>query len=287
MNVTLPEKNEIKKKQLILYIFIILVCIVSIIIALYVQFYARIDIGGLVGLRNEGTFGKKTEEETEVLKSEFNQIFSNSMEEEEGRNDNKKSEQDKKLVYTQYEKKESKINSYDLEIHIPHINIKNEIADKYNQEIENIFVKIAQNVLQSENKNIIYTVEYVANVQDDILSVMIKSNLKEGSNAQKVIIQTYNYDLRNNKEISLEEVLKIQQLDEQMVQSRIKDEIAMEQKKVEDLKKLGYNIYNRDTASNIYEIKNSTEFYLTQDTLYIIYAYGNQTSTSEMDVIVL
>lgn len=57
-------------------------------------------------------------------------------------------------------------------------------------------------------KNVIFTVEYVANVQDDILSLMIKSNLKEGSNAQRIIIQTYNYDLRNNKEISLERVLK-------------------------------------------------------------------------------
>lgn len=81
--------------------------------------------------------------------------------------------------------------------------------DEYNKEIEDIFVNKARNVLQSENKNIIYTVEYVANVQDDILSLMIRSNLKEGVSAQRIIIQTYNYDLRNNKEINLEEVLKI------------------------------------------------------------------------------
>ena len=106
-------------------------------------------------------------------------------------------------------KKESNTNNYDLEIHIPHINIKSEIVDEYNKEIEDIFVNKARNVLQSENKNIIYTVEYVANVQDDILSLMIRSNLKEGVSAQRIIIQTYNYDLRNNKEINLEEVLKI------------------------------------------------------------------------------
>ncbi len=76
-------------------------------------------------------------------------------------------------------KKESNTNNYDLEIHIPHINIKSEIVDEYNKEIEDIFfVNKARNVLQSENKNIIYTVEYVANVQDDILSLMIRSNLK-------------------------------------------------------------------------------------------------------------
>lgn len=287
MNVTLPEKNGLKKRDLILYISIILICIASIIIAFYVQFYARIDLGRLVGLGEEAGFGKKTEEETERLKSEFNQIFHNTIENDDAQNDNKKAEQDQKLVYTQYEKKESKVNSYDLEVHIPYINLKNEIANQYNQEIEDIFIKIAENVLQSENRNIIYTVEYMANVQDGILSVMIRSNLKEGSNAQKVIIQTYNYDLRNNKEITLEEVLKIKQLDKQVVQNKIKEEVTIEQKKVEDLKKLGYNIYNRDVSSDMYELEKSTEFYLTSNTLYIIYAYGNQTSTSEMDLVIL
>ncbi len=286
MNVTLPEKNKIKKKQLILYISIVVVCIISIIIAFYVQFYARIDIGSLVGIAKETEFGKKTEEEEEVLKSDFNQIFNNQIE-DDGQNDNKKLESDKSIVYTKYEKKESKLNSYDLEIRIPYINIKNEIIEQYNKEIEDIFVKISTNVLQSENRNIVYTVEYAANVQDDILSLVIKSNLKEGSNAQKVIIQTYNYDLRNNKEITLEETLKIANLDKQVVQDKINSEITAEQKKVEDLKKLGYNIYSRDTSSDIYTIEKSTEFYVTDKVIYIIYAYGNETNTSEMDLVIL
>ena len=142
-------------------------------------------------------------------------------------------------------------------------------------------------MLQSENRNIVYTVEYAANVQDDILSLVIKSNLKEGSNAQKVIIQTYNYDLRNNREITLEETLKIANLDKQVVQDKINSEITAEQKKVEDLKKLGYNIYSRDTSSDIYTIEKSTEFYVTDKVIYIIYAYGNETNTSEMDLVIL
>lgn len=285
MNVTLPEKNKIKKKQLIIYISIIVICIISIIIAFYVQFYARIDIGNLVGIAEEKEFGKKTEEEEEALKSDFNQIFNNNIE-DDGQNNSKKSESDKSIVYTKYEKKESKLNSYDLEVHIPYINVKNEVIEQYNKEIEDIFVKIANNVLQSENRNIIYTVDYAANVQEGILSVVIKSNLKEGSKAQKVIIQTYSYDLRNNKEINLEEILRIANLDKQVVQNKINSEIAVEQKKVEDLKKLGYNIYSRDTSSDIYNIENSTEFYLTDKVLYIIYAYGNETNTSEMDLVV-
>ncbi len=285
MKVVLPEKNSFKKKEIIIYILIVVVCIVSIIIAFYVQFYARIDVGRLLGVNSEVEFGNKTEEETELLKAEFDQIFTNSIENAEGQ-DNKKKESDKSLVYTKTEKKESRLNSYDIEVHIPYINIDNEKIEEYNKEIEG-FVNKTNSVLESQNKNIIYTVEYAANVQNDILSLMIRSNLKEGASAQRVIVQTYNYDLRNNKEITLEEVLKIEHVNSSEIQQKIKNEISAEQKKVEDLKKLGYNIYSRDASSNIYDIKNSKEFYFTNNTLYIIYAYGNETFTSEMDLIII
>ena len=125
MKVTLPEKNALKKKEIIIYVIIVIICIVSIIIAFYVQFYARIDVGRLLGLSEGVEFGNKTEEETELLKVEFDQIFTNSIENEEGQ-DNKKKETDKALVYTKMEKKESKLNSYDIEVHVPYINIDNE-----------------------------------------------------------------------------------------------------------------------------------------------------------------
>ena len=287
MNVVLPEKNRIKKKQLIIYISIIIICIISVIIAFYVQFYTRIDIAKFIGISQKDGLGSKTEEQQQTIKSEFNTIFNNTITNDNDTNNSKKEEADKKIVYTKYEKKETKLNSYDLEVHIPHINISGEVVEKYNQEIENIFVDMAKKVLQSENNNVIYTVEYVANIQDDILSVMIKSNLKEGSKAQKVIIQTYNYDIRNNKEITLAEVLKIEQLNENDVQNRIKTDIQTEQKKAQDLKSLGYNIYSRDINSDIYSIEKSTEFYFTGNILYVIYAYGNQMATSEMDIVVL
>ena len=116
---------------------------------------------------------------------------------------------------------------------------------------------------------------------------MIKSNLKEGNSAQRIIIQTYNYDLRNNKEITLEEVLKIKNINKGETQNQIKNEIEAEQKKVEDLQKLGYNIYSRDMNSDIYNIENSKQFYLSENAIYIIYPYGNETFTSEMDMIII
>ena len=81
--------------------------------------------------------------------------------------------------------------------------------------------------------------------------------------------------------------MKIEQLDKQVIQNKIEDEIKIEQKKSEDLKSLGYNVYQRNIKSDIYKLENSTEFYLTNNTLYIIYAYGNETFTSETDLIVI
>ena len=287
MNVTLPEKEGIKKGQIIIYSVIILVCIICVIVAFYVQFYARIDLAGLVGMGEESSYGNKTEEEQVNLETNFAQLFTNSLNNYNGESDNKKKEQDKNLVYTEYQKKESKLNSYNLEVNIPLINVDNEIVENYNKEIQDTFQTLSENVLKSENQNIIYTVDYVANVQDGILSLMIRSNLKQGANAQKVIIQTYNYDLRNNKEITLTEVLKIEKLDENNVQNIINNKIKTEQDKAEDLKSLGYNIYSRDVDSDVYKLENSTEFYLTPEALYIVYAYGNATNTSEMDIVVL
>ena len=286
MNVVLPEKDRIKKLQLIIYVSIIFVCIISVIIAFYVQFYTRIDIGKVFGITQSG-LGNKTDEQQQTLKTEFNTIFDNNIKNDNGDNNSKKIDQDKKLVYTKYEKKDTKLNSYDLEVHIPYINISGEVVEKYNQEIEKVFADMARTVLQSENNNAVYDVQYVANVQDDILSLMIKSNFKEGNKPQKVIVQTYNYDLRNNKEITLGEILKIERLDENAVQSKIKSEVQTEQKKAQDLKSLGYNIYSRDVNSDIYSIEKSTEFYFADDVLYIIYAYGNEAATSEMDIVIL
>ena len=286
MNVVLPENNRISKKQLIIYIVIILICIISTIIAFYVQFYARIDIGRLIGIKGEVKFGNKTDEQIELLLSEFDQIFINNINNPEIQIGFKKKENDKPIVYTNIQRKENKLNSYDLYVKIPYINIDNKVIDEYNKEIED-FIDKTNSILESENKNTIYTVEYTANVQNDILSLIIRSNLKEGSSAQRVIIQTYNYDLRNNKAITLEEVLKIEGVDISETQNKINDTIKQSQQRVESLKNLGYNIYNRDVKSDIYKIRNSKEFYLTDNTLYIIYPYGNETFTSEMDLIII
>lgn len=287
MNVTKPEKVGIGKKGIIIYSVIIFVCIIALLVAFYVQFYKRIDLSKLVGINQAEKFGNKDEEEIIELESNFLKLFSNAIDNKEGDYNNKKVEIDKEIVYTTFEKKETKVNSYDLEVHIPEINIKSEIVEEYNNEIKEIFVNFVDKILQSENRNVIYTVDYTANIQNGILSVMIHSNFKEGTKAQKVIIKTYNYDLRNNKDLKLQEVIDFEQLDNKKIQNIINTKIETEQKKVKDLEVLGYNIYNRDIKNDMYKIENTEEFYITENTIYIIYPYGNNVETSEIDLVIL
>ena len=287
MNVTKPEKVGISKRGIIIYSTIVFICILALLVAFYVQFYKRIDLSRLVGINQEEKYGNKSEDKTIELEADFVKLFNNTLDNKEGNYNNKKSEIDKELVYTAFEKKETKVNSFDLEVHIPSINIKSDIIDGYNKEIKEIFIDFVDKIVQSENRNVIYTVDYTANIQNGILSVMIYSNFKEGTKAQKVIVKTYNYDLRNNKELKLQEVVGFEQLNENKIQDMINTKIETEQKKVKDLEGLGYNIYNRDIKNDIYKIENTEEFYMTEDVIYIIYPYGNNAETSEMDLVIL
>lgn len=286
MNVTIPETIKLKKKQKIIYISIIAFCIIAIIMAFYVQFYARLDYLEMLGIK-QSEYGKLDEERAETLKSNFDSLFNNNVQNVSEKNNEKRKDKEKSIVYTSLEKKDVKQNNYDIDVHIPYINVENESVDKINKEIESVFTAKANSLLNSENKNAIYMVTYTANIEYDILSVMIKANLKEGTSAQRLIIQTYNYDLRNNKEIDLEEVLRIRNIEISTMQNKINKEVEKEEKKVEDLKSLGYNIYNRDTSSDIYKVENTKTFYVTNEAVYVIYAYGNDAFTSEKDLIVV
>ena len=81
-------------------------------------------------------------------------------------------------------------------------------------------------------------------------------------------------------------MLKIVDIDIQVAQDTIKSKITEEQNRVNELNNLGYTIYSRDVNNEIYNIENIDDFYVTKDSLYIIFAYGNQANTSEKDVIV-
>ena len=225
----------------------------------------------------------------EVIKQQFNDIFENKVNYLEN-NAYKitKINETEEIIYLGYQNKESKVNDYELDVNIPYINIKNEIIDEYNRQIKDIFEKKVKSVLNTQNNNVIYTVDYSAYVSNNILSLVVRSTLKEGGNPQRDIVQTYNYDLINHKKATIDDMLKLKGITKKDAGQKIKDEIKIVEQRVNELAKLGYSIYARDYTSDIYNINNVTEYFIGEEnTLYIIYAYGNLNHTSEMDIVVM
>ncbi len=290
MNVILPEKLKYSLKDKIIYTTTILLSLICLMSLVYVEISSNTSIVEILDTSEAEAkaLGNKTNEEIEALKNIINSKFHNNIEKSSVSSNIKKIDNTKDIVCTALDTKESKPGSYEINVVLPVINIDSEITKEYNKEIENVFKAKLDSVLETENKDIAYSTEYVASVNNNILSLMIKSNLKEGSNnAQRTIIQTYNYDINKDKELTLKDVLKTNNLEEETIKSTIRAEIEKSQKRVNEFKELGYSIYSRNPNSSIYEIKNSKEFYCTSNTLYIIYAYGNEDFTSEMDVVVI
>ena len=280
MNVRLEDNYEKNRKLKIIYISIISVCILAVLITVIVQIVRNIDSNEPPSVTNE---------RVNKYKDMFNDIFENKvnyLENNSYRIDRIDSNQE--IVYTGYKDKNNKISDYNLDVNIPYINIQNEVIKGFNDEIKEIFEQKAKDILNTQRQNIIYSVNYCAYVTNNILSLVIRWNLKEGENPARDIIQTYNYDLINQKEVSFEDLLELKSVSRLDASRKIKAEIKEIETEVNNMAELGYNLYPRNSNDEIYDIDNITEFFIGEDNaLYVIFAYGNQNNTSEMDIVVL
>lgn len=215
---------------------------------------------------------KMSEEEPidkEQLEIEFNDLFTN---------------EENQYVSTLYKIQEEKSGKYKIDAYIPRIHLDNKIDNEVNNEINSSFVN---KILQVYNDSKIYTIlkiNYATYIQDNRLSVIIKCSLKEGSNAQRTIIKTYNYDIESKEKIKIVDLIQEQKKAD--LQEEINQKIQLKLKKEATLAEQGYNVYRRDVESDIYKIENANEFYIKDKILYIIYCYGNNSFTSEVDLIV-
>ena len=135
----------------------------------------------------------------------------------------------------------------------------------------------------------IYTiceVSYTAYINNDILSVAIMASIKEGDNAQRLLVQAYNYNLKTDSDVAITDILNARGLDSNAVNKKIKLVVQEAADEAKSVQSTGYNIYERDLSNSMYDIKNVTNFIQgPSGELYIIYAYGNVAFTSEMDII--
>lgn len=275
-------KMDIRK---IIFGGIIVVCIIAVVMAVGVMFVGNEPI------TNEIENPVSVTEENKTLAENFKKTFENRLDYQESNVDTigvTKTDSSKDIIYTVYSTKRVVDNRYDIDLNIPIINIANNTSvEKFNEKIQSLFVDKANDIIKNATLNTVYSIDYMAYVNTNILSLVIRSTLKEGNNPQRIIMQTYNYNLSTNEEIKLNQILEIKGLNKQVVESTIMEQVKLANKEAESLKHLGYNVYTRDLTSNIYKVENTDNYILGPDNkLYIIYPYGNANFTDETDVIV-
>ena len=279
-------------KKYIFFIVLALVCIVALCLGIYTQFFYKYsDTDPLMLGINIGS--QKTAEEIDILKAEFNDLFTNSIviNSENVRVD--RMEPSKELVYAVYNLVNEDENYYSVDAQIPVLNVNTDVAKAINAEIKKEYYDKANSIMRRTEGNTIYTVSYAAFVNQDILSLVIKSSLKEQNKSEKVTIKTYCYSLPEDMLLSINNVLESSDLLEgkglslESVQTTINDEVKKAYNNAKIIAENYGALYERDLNSEIYKIENTENFFLTEDGyIYIVYAYGNNDYTNEMDIII-
>lgn len=227
-------------------------------------------------------------EKYEELRNNFNSSFSNSVRRSLTiTQEPERVDPNKEIVYSRYEINLYSEDKYDMNISIPYINLPGEEIEKINQEIDQIFGSKVNSVIQSTDMLSIYNLDYVAYLNDDMLSLVIRATLKENEMPQRVIIKTYNYSLTRNEQIYLGSLLVRNNLDRQVVQEQINTQIQEIALINDALGEVGYTVYKREIGNPQYLLENIDTYFIDQnDYLYIVFAYGNQNYTSEMDLVI-
>ncbi len=285
MRPVLPKK-KFSYKVLIVYIVIFIVCVVGIAIALAkTQYFKKENVGRALGIIDKDS---KKEDEYNELKNDFDSIFTNQIENLEPSNTNiQKINNDYDLVVTAFNYKEDKENCT-IDVAIPYINVNQLLAKKFNRIVKQIYRKKAETLKnQISSMNTIYTVHYKAYLQNDILSIAIRSEYKEGEKSQKIMVDTFNYNIVEQREVKIDEILKIKNIKNIEATNKIRSEIKAIQEQNQALIDEGYSLYQRDYNSNMYDVINCGHFlYGKNGMLYVIYPYGNQEDTSETDIVI-
>ena len=272
--------------QYLFFVALILICIVAISIGVYAQFfYKYADTDPLMLGINVGA--KKTAEEYALLKSNFDEIFDNTLKINSENLSVDKIDSEKDVVYTAYHLVNEDETYYSVDVSIPEINLDSEVAKKMNAEIKSEYYNKANSIMRQTQGNTIYKVSYASYINRNVLSVVIKASLKEQGKSEKVSMKTYTYSILGEEMVSLEDLIKLKGMTTEEVQNSIHTEIKTAAANAQIIANEYGTLYERNVESEQYKVQNATEYFLTDDGyVYLIYAYGNQDYTNEMDIVI-
>lgn len=277
------RRVKIPKSQIFCFALIMIVCIIAIVEALYYVMNPNIQDN-----KNIADNSLSNAQITDMtLVDNFDDVFQNSFKNTNTSEEAEKIDADKDYIYTNYEKTEVNSGNYEIYVKIPVININSEEIKSYNEDIKQVFQDKAESILNGGSNRAVYSVDYEAFLNNNILSVVIRSTLKEGSNPQRVIIQTYCYNIKEMKKVEFSDIMTLKNLDTNTVQEKIRKQIQGKQEEAKALQQLGYSVYIRDLRSDRYDVENISNFFIDENNnIYVIYAYGNSSNTDVTDIVI-
>lgn len=194
--------------------------------------------------------------------------------------------------------------AYDMDLNIPVFNIQGDVPSSFNSKTQELFINTANQIISNSqtssqntqnneitintgtNTRSIYELNYQAYINNNILSVVIRASLKMGTNPQKIMVQTYNYNLSTGEEVYLSDILEPYGLNQEDIEANVEKVVSAANTEAQALINSGYSGYTRNLDDAMYNFENINTFFLGPNgELYIIFAYGNNSDTSEMDII--
>lgn len=268
------EFIKVKRVTIIIGV-ILLVCSIAIAIGVHAQITSQ----GKKDKQNE-----QIEENYQDLKNNFQEIFTNSINLEATAKLNVNYNE---LVYTKYDINEEKNGKYQVDAKIPAFKGTSDVLKKVNKEIYNTFAKEILKIANNATEFTTFNLNYVVYVNNNIVSLAIMCTYKNGANPQRRMVQTYNYNIDEDKLLDIEDIIEYKKLNKEEIQEKINSEIKKANNAIKSISSQGYNVYLRDEESEIYKLENTANFFLGKNNyLYLVYAYGNNNYTSEMDLVI-
>lgn len=278
-----------KTVRYILYAVIIAICVMSVFIGVYSLIFRDYRDSNVTVGDNNTTGDNNVAKNQEDIKNEFENLFTNKFSKSNFDDSSiQKLDNTKELVYDGLQYSDAKENLYEINVNIPFININSDVANEFNSQTQKIFVNEADKLVKQTTSSVytVFNVNYVAFINNNILSVGILGSIKEGNNPQRMLMQTYNYDLSTGKKVTINDILNNRGMDSTVVNKQIYSIVSAAQANSDAMESSGYTVYKRDLKSDIYNVTNVQTFMQGPNgELYIIYAYGNTKNTSEMDII--
>ena len=282
------------KKRYLIYIIIAIICIIAIGVGIYYQLKSdRPEQPQVTNEIEQESDANKNEDDPEVILKEFNSILTNAFYTQGNDTTSVKrlaGHEEQEIVYAAYNIEEERNGKYSININLPAINIDSDVVAEFNNTTNKLFSNKAAEVINTSDKYTIYNIDYVAYLNGNILSVVIKSTLKEADSAQRIIVQTYNYNIETQQAVTLNEILDQKQITHKSVNKKIEKQIKEAAKRTAaiagEYASQGKLVYERDINQAMYGTDYVNDFFMGKDgQLYIVFAYGNTYHTDEMDVV--